>query len=127
MDRGRLAEPVRQANLQDVADLRLDRRTGDLAVETPRSRRAPRPELPVDLASLEIDGHDRSSRLGLGGFVRAKVIGAPVRRRDMGDGAMRASRTMASMTVAVRALIVGFVLVMVGHGISRAVLRANAG
>jgi hypothetical protein len=80
VDYGRLGEPVGKPDLQHIPDLRLDRRTGDGAVEGPGSGENARAELPIDLSSLELDRDDSAPRVGLG-CSEGAVIGLPPARR----------------------------------------------
>jgi hypothetical protein len=114
-DRG-LRQPVGEAKLEDVADARLDRRAGDLAVEAPRPRRAAGPELPVHLAGVELDGDDLPPGRGLGRVERVGVRRAPVRRRPVHHGTGRVLAVLAVSTVrAVTVRVGGGVVRMVFH------------
>jgi hypothetical protein len=110
VDDRRLRKSVREPNLKDIANLGLDRRAGNLAVERPGPGRTSRAELPIDFGRFELDGNDSTSRRRLGGFVRAFIRFPPIDRAPMSDRSV-AGAACVRLVMNGRMVVAG-----VGHG-----------
>jgi hypothetical protein len=131
VDHGRFRESVEKADFQNIADLCLDRRPGNAAVEAPGPGAKAGTELPVDFGSLEVNRHDSSPGVGLGGSEGAIIGRPPVSRRAVGDRAV--SLVVVVLVSRVRILVGGSRTVFVaaiGHGcllIRLSLARADEG
>src|SRR5688572_29813785 len=96
---GRLGQAIREAYLEHVADARLDRGPGDLAVVAPALHARTGTERPVDFAGFEVYGDDGSTGVRLRRVVRRavgveRVGGRLVFDRTMSVRMMRWMRVM---------------------------------
>src|SRR5690606_38767169 len=80
----RLREPVREADLEDVADAALDGRAGHAAVVAPGAYGLAGGVGPVELARFEVHADDRAAGVRPRGVVGALVGGSGVGRRAVG-------------------------------------------
>jgi hypothetical protein len=73
VDDGRLGKAISESQLQNIADTRLDYRSGDLTVEAPGLGDNARDELPVDLSSFKVNFNNRPISVWNRGVVRLRV------------------------------------------------------
>src|SRR5205823_2726266 len=88
MNIGRLLEPVREADLENVPYPRFERGTGDLPVVSPGAHGRAGGEGPVDFAGFEIDRDDVPAGVWLRRFVGLAIGHPRIRRRLMSDAAV---------------------------------------
>ena len=83
VDGRRFRKVVRQAQFEDVADVRLDYGAGNLAVVPPSAHETARRVLPVRLAGFQFDRHHLAARVRLRSFIRFPPGGLRVDRGCM--------------------------------------------
>jgi hypothetical protein len=106
MDSCRLGKTVSESHIENVADPPLDRRTRDLAIESPGFECGSRSDRPIDLARLKINRNDGPADVRLGGRVSELVGLVRVSRGCMHDPDV----------VGVGMCLVFMIMVVLGHG-----------
>jgi hypothetical protein len=101
VDDRRLGKVIGESELENVADTRLDYRSGDLTVEAPRFGGDTGCELPVHLSSLEVDLDNRPIRVWNRCLVRLLVGGQGVARRSVDNGSMAVSMPVSMLRLSV--------------------------
>src|SRR5262245_66171265 len=99
VDIGRLRQAIRKTDLEHIADLSLEHRTGDPAVVAPRASLGARHKLPIDSDGFELAGNPAAPGVGLGGCIGSAVClvsagGWPVNYRPVS-----AMTTLASVSM----------------------------